>query len=224
VNIWFSEAGANGAFPLDDRSAVEIFQTPRPQLTAPRSRYIYYPGTSPVPEWQAVRTAGRSFAVGAVVNIPAAGAEGVLFAMGSRFGGHALYVKDNRLHYVNNFVGSMEQKVVASEDIPTGELLILSAAFEKEGQEADGTTGTLSLYHGDQKVGEAQIKTQLGAFAIAGSGLYVGRHKGEPLTDDFPGDPPHAFTGGTIDRVAIDVSGNAYVDLEREAALMMMRE
>ena len=24
VNIWFSEAGANGAFPLDDRSAVEI--------------------------------------------------------------------------------------------------------------------------------------------------------------------------------------------------------
>ena len=25
VNIWFSEAGANGAFPLDDRSPVEIF-------------------------------------------------------------------------------------------------------------------------------------------------------------------------------------------------------
>ena len=34
VNIWFSEAGANGAFPLDDRSAVEIISTPRPQLTA----------------------------------------------------------------------------------------------------------------------------------------------------------------------------------------------
>src|SRR5207237_693434 len=28
VNIWFSEAGANGAFPLDDRSAVEIMNTP----------------------------------------------------------------------------------------------------------------------------------------------------------------------------------------------------
>ena len=52
MNIWFSEAGANGAFPLDDRSAVEIMMTPRPQLTAPRDRYLYYPGTAPVPEWQ----------------------------------------------------------------------------------------------------------------------------------------------------------------------------
>ena len=34
----------------------------------------------------------------------------MLFAMGSRFGGHALYVKDNRLHYVNNFVGIVEQQ------------------------------------------------------------------------------------------------------------------
>ena len=60
--------------------------------------------------------------------------------------------------------------------------------------------------------------------AIAGSGLYVGRHEGEPLTADLPGAAPHAFTGGTINRVAIDVSGDAYLDLEREAELMLMRE
>lgn len=34
VNIWFAEAGANLAFPLDDRSGVEIMGTPRPQLAA----------------------------------------------------------------------------------------------------------------------------------------------------------------------------------------------
>ena len=33
INLWYSEAGANGAFPLDDRSALEILTTPRPQLT-----------------------------------------------------------------------------------------------------------------------------------------------------------------------------------------------
>ena len=49
---------------------------------------------------------GRSFVIGALVDLPEPGAEGVLFAQGSRFGGHALYVKDNRLHYVNNVVGS----------------------------------------------------------------------------------------------------------------------
>jgi hypothetical protein len=82
----------------------------------------------------------------------------------------------------------------------------------------------LSLYHGDRKVGEDRIRTQLGAFAIAGAGLYVGRQSGEPVTQDYPGESPHRFTGGTINRVAIDVSGEPYVDMEREAALMLMRE
>ena len=166
VNLWFAEAGANEAFPLDDRSVIEIANTPHPQLTAPRDRYVYRPGTAPVPEWQAVNMRGRSYVIGALVDIPAAGAEGVLFAFGSRFGGHALYVKDNRLYYVNNFVGT-EQKITGSEDIPTGHSVILSASFEKTGLERDHAAGTLSLYHGDRKVGEAQIKTQLGALAIA---------------------------------------------------------
>jgi len=224
VNLWFAEAGANIAFPLDDRSAREILNTPRPQLSEPRDRYLYYPDTAGVPEWQAVIVRGRSFVIGAVVNIPEPGAQGILFAQGSRFGGHTLYVKDNRLHYVNNYLGSVEQTVVATEDVPTGEKLLLSASFEKEAQESEACTGTLSLYHGEEKVGEGKIKTQLGAFAIAGSALYVGRHEGEPLTEDYPGEPPHRFTGGTIDRVGIDVSGEPFVNLEREAALMLMRE
>jgi arylsulfatase len=44
------------------------------------------------------------------------------------------------------------------------------------------------------------------------------------ITNDYPGEAPHRFTGGTINQIAIDVSGEAYVDLEREAALMLMRE
>jgi len=221
VNIWFSEAGANAAFPLDDRTPVEILGTPRPQLSAPRNRYVYFPDTAPVSEWQAVNTKNRSFVIGALLDIPKAGSEGVLFAFGSRFGGHALYVKDNRLHYVNNFVGAEEQMIVGTEDVPTGEGLILSASFEKEATEQTCATGTLSLYHGETKVGEGKIKTQLGAYAIAGSGLCVGHHSGEPVTDDYPGEPPYAFTGGTLNRVAVDVSGEPYVDLERQAEMLI---
>jgi arylsulfatase A-like enzyme len=225
INLWYAEAGANGAFPIDDRSALEIIVTPRPVLSPARDRYVYYPDGAEVPESQAVNVRNRSYAIGAVVDIPHAGAEGVLFAHGARFGGHALYVKDNRLHYVYNFVGMAEQKVVAGEDLPTGEQLILSAAFEKDGEDPPGVaTGTLSLYHGDDKVGEAPIKTQPGKFAIAGEGLCVGRDSSEPVTDDYPGTAPYTFTGGTIDRVAVDVSGDPYVDLEREAVAMMARE
>jgi hypothetical protein len=178
-----------------------------------------------VPESQAVNLRNRSFAIAAVVDIPEAGAEGVLFAHGSRFGGHALYIKDNRLHYVNSFVGRVEQKIASDQELPTGKQLILSAAFEKEGEDPPSVSvGTLSLFHGDVKVGEGRIKTQPGKFSIGGEGLCVGRDSSDPVTDDYPGAAPHAFTGGTINRVAIDVSGEPYVDLEREAVAMMSRE
>ena len=125
VNLWYAEAGRNDAFPLDDRSPLEILITPRPQLASPRSRYVYYPDVAEVPESQSVNVHNRSFTIGALVDIPTPGAQGVLFAQGSRFGGHALYVKDDRLHYVNSFVGMFEQRIVASEDVPVGTNLIL---------------------------------------------------------------------------------------------------
>jgi arylsulfatase A-like enzyme len=225
VNLWYSEAGANGAFPLDDRSALEIMITPRPVLSPPRNRYIYFPDAADVPESQAVNVRNRSFVIGAAVDIPAKGARGVLFAHGSPFGGHTLYVKDNRLHYVYNFVGMAEQKFDATEDIPIGDGQILSASFDKSGEDPPGVaTGILSLWHGDTKVGEGPIKTQPGKFMIAGEGLCIGRDSGAGITSDYPGEMPWRFTGGTIIRVAVDVSGEHYIDMEREAAAMLMRE
>jgi hypothetical protein len=140
------------------------------------------------------------------------GAEGVLFAHGARFGGHALYVKDNRLHYVYDFVGALEQKVVADE---------------RAGRRNRDTR--LSEYRpawrsSKNKVGEATIRTQPGKFVVGGEGLCIGRDSGAGVTDDYPGTMPWSFTGGTIRRVAVDVSGDPYVDLEREAAAMLMRE
>jgi arylsulfatase len=225
VNLWFAEAGSNGAFPLDDRSALEIIVTPRPMLSQPRDRYVYYPDAAAVPESQAVNVRNRSYTIGVQVDIPAPGAEGVLFAHGSRFGGHALYIKDNRLHYVYNFVGMTEQRIVATEDVPTGENLLLSASFDKDGEDPPQvSTGILSLHYGKKKVAGGRIKTQPGKFMLAGEGMCVGRDSGEAITDDYPGDSPWAFTGGTIKRAAVDVSGQPYIDLEREAQAMMMRE
>ena len=84
--------------------------------------------------------------------------------------------------------------------------------------------GVLSLWHGDTKVGEGHIKTQPGKFMIAGEGLCIGRDSGAGVTTDYPGAQPWRFTGGTIRRVAVDVSGEEYLDLEREAQAMLMRE
>jgi len=66
--------------------------------------------------------------------------------------------------------------------------------------------------------------TQPGKFTIGGEGLCIGRDGGSGVTPDYPGVEPWAFTGGTIRRVAVDVSGEPYLDLEREAQALLMRE
>jgi hypothetical protein len=68
------------------------------------------------------------------------------------------------------------------------------------------------------------IKTQSGEFSIAGEGLCVGRDGGAPVTDDFPGESPWAFTGGVIKQVRVNVSGEPHLNLEREVQAMLMRE
>jgi hypothetical protein len=44
------------------------------------------------------------------------------------------------------------------------------------------------------------------------------------VTYDYPGTAPHAFTGGTIKRVAVDVTGEPCLDLARQAQAMLARE
>jgi arylsulfatase len=82
----------------------------------------------------------------------------------------------------------------------------------------------LSLYHGETKVGEGRVRTQPGKFMLAGEGLCIGRDSGAGVTENYSGSSPWTFTGGTIRRVAVDVTGEPFVDLEREAVAMMARE
>jgi arylsulfatase len=86
------------------------------------------------------------------------------------------------------------------------------------------TQGTAKLFINDTQVAQKEIRTQLGAFSVAGEGFMVGRCAGAPVTPDYTGDHPWAFTGGTIDKVLVDVSGEAYKDLEMEAIAAFKRD
>jgi hypothetical protein len=44
------------------------------------------------------------------------------------------------------------------------------------------------------------------------------------VTGDYLGAYPHTFPGGTIRRVAVDIGGGPYIDLEREAQAMLAGE
>jgi hypothetical protein len=64
----------------------------------------------------------------------------------------------------------------------------------------------------------------MGFFAVAGASIYVGRHAGEPLTDDFPGKAPYAFRGGKLHQVTVNVSGEPYTELEHHAGMLFTHQ
>ena len=75
------------------------------------------------------------------------------------------------------------------------------------------------------RIGNRISSTDPARQLLAG-GRGVERRQGhaEPITDDYPGTSPYAFTGGTITEAIVDVSGEPFIDLEKEAVAMMARE
>jgi arylsulfatase len=220
--LWTHYAGLYKGMPLDDRSALEIISTPRPQPSEPRDRYVYYPGTADVPESVAVNIRRRSYTIAAGATLDSAEAEGVLFAHGGVGGGHSLYLQGGRLHYVYNWLGERIQKVSSDVEVEAGKH-VFTAEFQKTGEEATGSaTGTLTLYVDDDEVGSGDVTTQPGFFALTGDGLSIGRDSASPVSADYAA--PFPFTGGTIDRVIVDVSGDHYVDHEKEVLAYLARD
>ena len=221
--LWFYNAGVLSGLPLDDRSALEILTSDRPQPSQPRNRYIYYPDIADIPESVAVNIRRRSYTIAAGVVVDSADAEGVLFAHGGFPGGHALYLQDGNLHYMYNWLGERHQKVSSDTAITTGKHLFV-AEFAKTGDdpETKSALGTLTLYIDTEPVGNGEIMTQPGNFALTGDGLCVGRDSLSPVSPDYAA--PYAFTGGTIDRVVVDVSGDHFVDHEKEAQAWLLRD
>ncbi len=106
IGLWWHEAGRYGALPLENRERRRDPHAPNGRSSSkPRNRYIYYPGGSEIPESVAPNIRNRSYTIAVEATIDTEEAGGVLFAQGSRFGGHALYLKDGKLKYVYNFVG-----------------------------------------------------------------------------------------------------------------------
>ena len=219
IKTWFDEADKNRVLPLDDRSATELLTTERPSSEPPRDTYIYYPGTAPVPEGVAVNTRGRSYKIVANIEIKDPNCSGVIFAHGSRFGGHALFIKNRKLYYVYNFLGiKPEQKFVSKELKPGKYTLGAEFVMEKAGQYHE-SLGTTKLYVNDQVVAEGPMRAQVGKFTLAGDGLCIGRDSGDNVSEEYKA--PGEFMGGTIFGVAVNVGKEQYVDLEHKAAALL---
>ena len=215
IALWYVEAGKYNVLPLDSRGTAR-FADERPQLSQDRKTYVYYPGTQTVPENVAVKVLNRAHSITAEVEIPKGGAQGVLVCHGANTGGYTLFVKDNKLQYVHNYVGAREFPVESKATVPEGKV-ILRYEFEPTGKpdiaKGRGTPGRAQLYINGKLVGQTELPYTIPLVMALGGGLTVGRNPGSSVSQLYG--PPFAFTG-TIFKVTVDVSGQMLQDTEEE--------
>lgn len=220
---WFEQAKINNVLPLDDRTFVELAKIERPTSEPAKDTYIYYPNTAPVPEDVGANIRGRNYKILANVELTDPNASGVLFAHGSRFGGHSLFIKNKKLYYVYNFLGiKPEQTFISTETLKPGKYT-LGMEFTKEGVGKHGEpVGSIKLYINEKVVAEGSMKTQAAKFSLSGEGLCVGYDSGDNVSDQYEGTGD--FKGGIIQGVGITVSGEPYLNAEAEAKRMQMAQ
>jgi arylsulfatase len=208
---WWEEAEKYQVLPLDNSPFEAIFGE-HPGAPRPRQRYVYYRDAAPVPEVSGVNVRNRSHTITADVEIPGAGAEGVLLAQGSALGGYALFVQGGRLHYVHNFCALREDRISSSTPLTPGEHT-LAFRFTKEGEHK----GAGALLIDGRPVGETAIdpftRTR---FSLTGDGLWCGYHTGLPVCRDYRA--PFRFTG-TLRRVVVEVQGEPFSDPQADAEM-----
>ena len=171
INLWYAEAGANGAFPLDDRSAPGAHHhaaaaalagaEPLHLLPRRRRRARVPGGQHPQPLLRDRR--GRRHPRARLQRRDRSERSAVRARLALRRPRALRQGQPAALRLQLRRQARAEDR--RRQELPTGEGLILSAAFEKEGEDPPGVAvGTLSLFHGDVKVGEGRIKTQPGKF------------------------------------------------------------
>ncbi len=205
VERWWAEAGRYGALPLDDREYERIAESVGRRA---RRTYTYYPGMARIDRFSTPNIADRSHTITAEVEIPDGGAEGVLLAAGTRFGGYALYVKEGRLVYDYRYDEKTRYTIVSDGPLPSGPCT-LRYEFTRTGK----NRGTGALVVNGRPVGTGElIKT----WPIAGiqGGVVCGRDDGSPVGSGYA--CPFAFTG-KIRRVVVELGEDGRDDKLAEA-------
>jgi len=204
--LFMIEAAKYNVLPLDDRRA-ERFNADlagRPQLVR-GNRQILFGGMRRLTENSIVVTKNKSFALTAQIDVPEAGARGVIFSQGGSFGGMSLYAREAKPAFCYNLFGLQRFKVYGQDPIPTGEHQVrVEFAYDGGGL---GKGGVASLYVDGVKVGEGRIDATVPMIFSGDETTDLGSDSGTPVTDDLA-DEELEFTG-RVRWVEIDLGDDA---------------
>jgi arylsulfatase len=154
--LWLAEAKKYGVLPLADISVHAIHELEYKAAPPASGRYVYYPGTTEIPEASAARTLGVSFKILAEVEF-AGDSQGVIVAQGSRFGGYTMFVKERQLAFVYNFLGIPPEQRLACPAPRSGKHVV-GVEFVKDsvGHNLE-VLGKMTLFVDDKAVGKGRL-------------------------------------------------------------------
>jgi arylsulfatase A-like enzyme len=222
--LWLIEATKYNVLPLDDRGVERVVPelAGRPTLIHGNSQ-LFFPGMGRLSENSVVSIKNKSFSVTAEVDVPTAGAEGVIIAQGGRFGGWALYAKDGKAKFVYNVLGIEEFLTEADVAVPVGTHQVrMEFAYEGGGL---GKGGDVTLYYDGTAVGTGRVAATQPMIFSADETTDVGYESGTTVTPDYNAHSSR-FTG-KIKWVQIDLGADDhdhFIDPEERLRVALARQ
>lgn len=209
--LWLVEAGKYNVLPLNDKT-VELSSFVPPDSVTARDRFTYYPGMAHLGTFAAPQITNKSYTITIPIERADVTSEGALVAHGDHDSGYIIYIKDNRLVFEYNYVGTV-YKVESNCSVPVGKTTVM---FEFKHMGNGVGTGILSI--DGNKVGEAPIDQTL-PYRLAHGGLDVGRD-GMSQVNDLYCDQGFPFTGKVMKVVyeLYDGVENEVVSQKKEVA------
>ncbi|MNO49110.1 Arylsulfatase [compost metagenome] len=154
----------------------------------------------------------RSFSFDALVERSSIDDDGVIVSEGSRFGGYTLYIKNNRLVFIYNYVGEKYNIVSSDIEVPLGQ-----SRLKFQYVKTDEHTGIGKLFINGKQAGEGVIE-KTAAVMFSGGGFNVGKDVISAVTSEYKA--PFEFKGKLIYVELYSENGNrdAAADLLLEIA------
>jgi arylsulfatase len=200
------EATKYNVFPLDDRKVERANPdlAGRPSVVH-GSTQLMFPGMRRLQENSVINTKNKSHSVTAEIEVPAAGAAGVIVAQGGNMGGWSFYAHDGKLKYCYNHVGIVRYHVTATSALPAGtHQARMEFAYDGGGI---GKGAAITLFVDGKGVGEGRVERTHRFLFSMDETLDIGCDAGEPVSEDY-GPKDNAFNG-KVQWVQIDVDAAA---------------
>jgi len=199
-DMWWVEAAKYNVLPLDWRASERLNSElmGRPSLIGHRTSMTYYPGTIGLPDAASPPMCNKSWTIIADVELPSAGASGMIVTHGGLEGGYGLYLRDSKPSFVYNFLSIERTTFAATETLPTGKTTIV-VDFKYDGG-GMGKGGKVTLSANGKTLAEGRLERTIPVQFSLGEGVDIGMDVGSPV--DFTYKLPFAFTG-TVEKVNI---------------------